>query len=144
MAKRKLPRVYVVVAVHWQYDGGENKTNVRVEGDPVHPLRVFHDRGRAEAHAQELEAARRKQEDPRWYGMTFANLFSDISTKTHEEFLGWLAANEFPVPESTDYFVMDAWWKQVSAKLTPQRRKLLWDQFDKIQFYAVREVELGE
>ena len=32
------------------------------------------------------------------------------------------------------------WWKEVSATLSPARRKLLWDQFDKIQFYAVRQV----
>jgi hypothetical protein len=70
MAKPKGPTVYVVVAVHWQYDGGLNKVNVRGEGDPCQPVRVFRDRSAADAYAAKREAAKRRPEYPFSYLMT--------------------------------------------------------------------------
>jgi hypothetical protein len=141
MAKSKKPAVYVVVAVHWQYDGGLNKVNVRGEGDPCHPVRVFRDRAAATAYAAKREVSKRKTEYPFSYLMTTAERFSDVSTRSHEQVMAWLAANEFAPPGDQP---LSEWWEEVSAGLTPERRNLLWDQFDKIRFFEVREVEFEE
>src|SRR5262245_27032601 len=141
MGKVRVPVVYLVAAVHWQYDGGINKANVRAEGDPCHPVRAFRDRAAAEAFAARKEAAKRKAEYPFRYLMSHEERFSDVSTRPHEEVLGWLAEHGFPLPGSKPgHYPLSAWWEDVSSGLTPARRKLLWDQFDKVRFYEVREV----
>jgi hypothetical protein len=137
MAKAKGPTVYVVAAVHWQYDGGLNKVNVRGEGNPCQPVRVFRDRAAADADAAKREAAKRRTEYPFSYLMTTAERFSDVSTRSHERVVAWLEANGFVPPGDRP---LSEWWEEVSAGLTPARRKLLWDQFDKIRFFEVREV----
>jgi hypothetical protein len=137
MGKARKPPVYLVAAVHWQYDGGLNKVNVRAEGDPCRPLRAFRDRPAAEAFAAKREDAKRKAESPLRFLMTLEERFSDVSSKSHEEMLAWLRENGFPLPGAD---ALSDWWEEVSAGLTPDRRKLLWDQFDKIRFYEVLEV----
>jgi hypothetical protein len=155
-------KLYIVQQIHWQYDDQWFVT----EYDTA--LKAFTTYERAEAYRLELEREARRElvaipVGEGWWsadlGMTFGG-WSEMSSLTEEELTQRVADLGLPpLPDEDEIEMMGVapdddrdyapdsaplWWKNSWETLGEARADELWNLFDKIRFFEIESVWVGD
>lgn len=153
-------KIYLIADINWEYND--------VWYDPVdsEPVKAFRDKNYAEMYMYELEQEARKQTPVSF----FAKRLELVTSLTEEQFLNRLKELYLPEPQryAGKFYNLQEWWRDVVVEqLTPSKAEVraswvssapddqqnrlmqvtmqdVWELFDKIRFYRLVEVTIGE
>jgi hypothetical protein len=149
---RSTPRtIYVIQEFSWRFR--DNRCPLlQDEGRPGKPVKAFVERGRADAHCQQLNLQKRATTNPFRYipEATGGSCLDQYNTMGEAAFLALVRAEGLtpPVrPRSADEYdfawVWADWWDEHRKEWDERVVERLWNALDRLYFYEVVEVAVG-
>jgi hypothetical protein len=142
--------IYVIQEFSWRLRARGDPL-VLDDGRPGRPVKAFVERGRADAHCQQLNLQKRATANPFRYTpeATSGSSLDQYTTLSEAAFLALLRAEGLATPvlslrPSTDYDdqvrVWADWWEEHRKEWDDRLVELLWSALDRLCFYEVVEV----
>jgi hypothetical protein len=155
MASRKRPKTYVVQRIEWRYVD----RSLPLERAAGAPVKVFADRGEAEAYCRKLQRKERRAVNPFAYGSSFPAL-DDFTSMPTDEFIAWLENSGITPPagqlqrwqqgqtgpavgefDQESFDSWRGWWRESAATWDRKLLDRVSDRLDRVQLFEVVEVE---